>query len=141
MRIWIRIRTALSAWMNSCVGVAYLLLFIYVLILGDLLSEEDREAMARGEEPDWVQAQRDDFTETRDKDKDGKLNKEEVGEWVMPTGYDAIESEAAHLMYHADKDKVRVEDSRHINFGGTVFHYLFLHHLFHSSFILLLLTD
>ncbi|XP_030845346.1 calumenin-A [Strongylocentrotus purpuratus] len=59
----------------------------------------------QGEMPDWVEAERKGFAEYRDKDGDGKLNHEEVGDWIMPTHYDPIESEAKHLMYETDENK------------------------------------
>ena len=58
------------------------------------------------EEPDWVEREKRHFKEQRDKDKDGRLNREELGQWIMPDGYDHIEAEAKHLIYEADVDKV-----------------------------------
>eukprot|EP00731_Ephydatia_muelleri_P007586 Em0003g1834a len=59
-----------------------------------------------GEEvPEWVEREKKHFMEHRDKDKDGRLNKEELGLWIMPEGYDHVEAEAKHLIYEADVDK------------------------------------
>ncbi|KAL5503600.1 hypothetical protein EMCRGX_G010573 [Ephydatia muelleri] len=57
------------------------------------------------EEPEWVEREKKHFMEHRDKDKDGRLNKEELGLWIMPEGYDHVEAEAKHLIYEADVDK------------------------------------
>lgn len=43
--------------------------------------------------------------EHRDKDSDGKLNKEEMREWIMPLNFDHAEAEAKHLVGIADDDK------------------------------------
>ncbi|KAK6044818.1 hypothetical protein COOONC_17677 [Cooperia oncophora] len=50
-----------------------------------------------GKEPDWVQSEREMFKEHRDKDGDGKLNQEEMRDWIMPVGFDHAEAEARHL--------------------------------------------
>ncbi len=58
------------------------------------------------EEPDWVKSERDMFKQYRDTDKDGKLNKNEMKEWIMPSNFDHAEAEAKHLLHMADDDKV-----------------------------------
>ncbi|XP_041472099.1 calumenin-A-like [Lytechinus variegatus] len=72
----------------------------------------------QGEIPDWVEAERKGFGEYRDKDGDNRLNHEEVGDWIMPTHYDPILSEAKHLMYESDdnKDKELTKDEMIKNF-------------------------
>jgi len=67
--------------------------------LGDLWPEEDR---AKGEEPDWVKTEREQFTEFRDKNKDGKMDPEEVKDWILPPDYDHVSSEAKHLVSESD---------------------------------------
>jgi len=67
--------------------------------LGDLWPEEDR---AKGEEPDWVKTEREQFTEYRDKNKDGKMDPEEVKDWILPPDYDHVSSEAKHLLSESD---------------------------------------
>ena len=42
----------------------------------------------------------------RDKDGDGKLNREELKQWIMPENYDHAKAEAAHLIYESDTDSV-----------------------------------
>jgi len=56
------------------------------------------------EEPDWVKTEREQFANHRDTDKDGFLNKEEVGNWIIPPDYDHSEAEAKHLINEADTD-------------------------------------
>ncbi|CAG0879967.1 unnamed protein product [Darwinula stevensoni] len=63
---------------------------------------------AEGEqEPDWVQAERNQFGDIRDKNKDGFLDFEEVKQWIIPPDYDHAEAEAGHLIYETDEDKDR----------------------------------
>lgn len=60
----------------------------------------------RGEEPvEWVETEKEQFKEYRDKDKDGKLNLEEVKDWIIPPDYDHTDSETKHLIFEADVDK------------------------------------
>lgn len=58
-------------------------------------------------EPEWVKTEREQFTEFRDKNKDGKMDKEETRDWILPSDYDHAEAEAKHLVYESDSDKVR----------------------------------
>lgn len=57
------------------------------------------------EEPDWVKNERDQFTNFRDKNKDGFMDKLEVREWIMPDDYDHSEAEARHLVFESDANK------------------------------------
>lgn len=59
-----------------------------------------------GKEPDWVASEREMFSDTRDKNKDGKLDMDEMKEWIMPTGFDHADAEAHHLVHMSDDDKV-----------------------------------
>nr|VZI13624.1 unnamed protein product [Spirometra erinaceieuropaei] len=54
---------------------------------------------------DWAVREKDQFFKHRDKNGDKRMDRTEVGEWIMPTDYDPIEAEAKHLIYHADKNK------------------------------------
>ncbi|KAI6240121.1 Calumenin-A [Aphelenchoides fujianensis] len=72
--------------------------------IGDMYRPADYPEL-NGKEPEWVQAERDMFREHRDKDADGKLNKEEMREWIMPLNFDHAEAEAKHLVGIADDDK------------------------------------
>ncbi|VDD81956.1 unnamed protein product [Mesocestoides corti] len=51
---------------------------------------------------DWVQSEHQQFKETRDKNKDGFLDREEIRDWLFPAEYDHIESEVKHLMSETD---------------------------------------
>ncbi|KAF5403502.1 Reticulocalbin 3 EF-hand calcium binding domain [Paragonimus heterotremus] len=57
-----------------------------------------------GPEPSWVAREREQFRTYRDLDHDGQMDRREIGEWIMPTGYDPVEAETQHLFYHADSD-------------------------------------
>jgi len=57
------------------------------------------------EEPEWVTNEKEQFKEYRDKDKDGKLNTEEVKDWIIPPDYDHTDAETKHLIFEADADK------------------------------------
>ena len=70
---------------------------------GDLWPQSEREG---NEEPDWVKSEKEQFEKHRDKDGDGKLNVDEIGEWILPEDYDHAHAEANHLIHHADSNKV-----------------------------------
>ncbi|CAI5454079.1 unnamed protein product [Caenorhabditis angaria] len=72
--------------------------------IGDMYRPEDYPEL-NGKEPDWVQSEREMFKEHRDKDGDGKLNQEEMRDWIMPVGFDHAEAEARHLVGIADDNK------------------------------------
>lgn len=69
--------------------------------IGDLWPEEDRD----GEEPEWVKTEKEQFSLFRDVNKDGKMDKDEVANWILPPDYDHVSSEASHLISESDKDK------------------------------------
>jgi len=66
---------------------------------GDMWSEDS-------EEPEWVKAERQHFSDHRDFNRDGFLDRDEVQQWIQPSGYDQAKSEAKHLMFESDADKV-----------------------------------
>lgn len=68
---------------------------------GDMYNQEGDAT-----EPEWVKTEREQFTEFRDKNKDGKMDKDETRDWILPTDYDHAEAEAKHLVYESDSDKV-----------------------------------
>ena len=81
----------------------------YIWYLADVYDEDEDdedEEDAHDGPPDWVESEREQFKAHRDKDKDGKLNAEEVREWIIPEDYDHSESEAQHLVFTADENKV-----------------------------------
>lgn len=59
-----------------------------------------------GPEPDWVRTERDQFSDFRDLNKDGKMDQEEIQHWILPQDYDHAQAEARHLVYESDTDKV-----------------------------------
>ena len=58
-------------------------------------------------EPEWVKTEREQFTEFRDKNSDGRMDKDETRDWILPSDYDHADAEAKHLVYESDADKVR----------------------------------
>ena len=70
----------------------------------DIWPEYEREA--GGEEPEWLASEKEHFVTHRDKDGDGRLNKQELRDWIMPEDYDHAKAEATHLMYESDVDSV-----------------------------------
>ncbi|KAK6191750.1 hypothetical protein SNE40_003354 [Patella caerulea] len=69
--------------------------------IGDMLSDHKKG----DPEPDWVVNERKQFTDYRDKNKDGKMDKHEVMDWIIPADYDHSSAESKHLIYESDKDK------------------------------------
>uniref|UniRef100_A0A8C4R1G7 Reticulocalbin-3 n=1 Tax=Eptatretus burgeri TaxID=7764 RepID=A0A8C4R1G7_EPTBU len=65
--------------------------------IGDMYSPNDD-----AEEPDWVRTEREQFHEFRDKNKDGKMDREETRNWILPPDYDHAEIEAKHLVFESD---------------------------------------
>ncbi|KTF79779.1 hypothetical protein cypCar_00032769 [Cyprinus carpio] len=68
--------------------------------IGDMYNHEDEM-----DEPGWVATEREQFSEFRDKNKDGKMDKEETMDWILPADYDHAEAEAKHLVYESDTNK------------------------------------
>ncbi|XP_044285335.1 calumenin isoform X2 [Varanus komodoensis] len=68
--------------------------------IGDMYSHD-----GDAEEPEWVKTEREQFVEFRDKNHDGKMDKEETKDWILPSDYDHAEAEARHLVYESDQDK------------------------------------
>lgn len=58
------------------------------------------------DEPSWVQSEREQFTQFRDKDKSGFMEFEEIKRWILPDDYDNSEAEAKHLIYESDVNRV-----------------------------------
>ncbi|KAA8578491.1 hypothetical protein FQN60_002479 [Etheostoma spectabile] len=68
--------------------------------IGDMYTSD-----GEGEEPEWVATERQQFSEFRDKNNDGKMDKEETLDWILPSDYDHAEAEAKHLMHEADANQ------------------------------------
>lgn len=63
------------------------------------------ERKSKEEEPDWLTAEREQFNTHRDKNGDKKLDRKELGDWIIPEDFDHADAEAKHLIYEADVDK------------------------------------
>lgn len=75
---------------------------MYVFLhTGDMYSHD-----GNADEPEWVKTEREQFVEFRDKNRDGKMDKEETKDWILPSDYDHAEAEARHLVYESDQNKV-----------------------------------
>lgn len=70
-----------------------------------------------GPEPDWVSSEREQFSDFRDLNKDGKLDKDEIRHWILPQDYDHAQAEARHLVYESDKNKVVLGAGRRPGIG------------------------
>ncbi|XP_037553406.1 reticulocalbin-1 [Nematolebias whitei] len=68
--------------------------------IADMFAHEDG-----GPEPDWVKTEREQFSDFRDLNKDGKMDQDEIRHWIMPEDYDHAQAEARHLVYESDQDK------------------------------------
>ncbi len=69
-------------------------------ILEDIWSDKSQET------PQWVVTEQDAFRNTRDANKDGYLDREEVRNWIFPKDYDHSESEMKHLLSQSDDNRV-----------------------------------
>uniref|UniRef100_A0A8C4UUB4 Calumenin n=2 Tax=Neoaves TaxID=3078114 RepID=A0A8C4UUB4_FALTI len=68
--------------------------------IGDMYSHD-----GDADEPEWVKTEREQFVEFRDKNRDGRMDKEETKDWILPSDYDHAEAEARHLVYESDQNK------------------------------------
>ena len=73
---------------------------------GDDDDDEDDDDDNEDDDEEWKESERDQFRFYRDRNGDGKLDPDEVKQWVIPEDYDNSESEAKHLMEVSDEDKV-----------------------------------
>jgi len=53
---------------------------------------------------EWVRAEKERFDADLDKDKDGKMNREEILAWMIPSNEDMAEEEVKHLFAGSDDD-------------------------------------
>ncbi|KAI1732195.1 enoyl-CoA hydratase/isomerase domain-containing protein [Ditylenchus destructor] len=72
--------------------------------IGDMYRPDDYPEL-NGKEPEWVNSEREMFKEHRDKNNDGKLDSDEMRDWIMPLGFDHADAEAKHLVGIADDNK------------------------------------
>ena len=87
--------------------------YFLFFFLADMFAHEEG-----GPEPDWVKTERDQFSDFRDLNKDGKMDQEEIRQWILPKDYDHAQAEARHLVYESDLDKVHASFSRPVGVGG-----------------------
>nr|XP_020664322.1 reticulocalbin-2 [Pogona vitticeps] len=71
--------------------------------LEEFLGDYRRDPTAH-EDPEWILVEKDRFSNDYDKDKDGKLNPEELLSWVAPNNKGIAQEEAAHLIEEMDMD-------------------------------------
>ena len=84
----------------------------------DIYNEEDDDDEDNDDEedsdkdgvPDWVESEKEQFKNFRDKNMDGYLDLEEVRAWVIPEDYDNSKEETKHLFRESDMDRVGVID-------------------------------
>ncbi|XP_069758906.1 reticulocalbin-1 isoform X2 [Narcine bancroftii] len=69
--------------------------------IADMYAQEESK-----NEPEWVKTEREQFTDFRDLNKDGKMDKSEIRHWILPEDYDHAQAEARHLLYESDKNKI-----------------------------------
>lgn len=69
------------------------------------------------EEFEWVKIEREIFKIVRDKNGDGKMDFEEVKNWIMFFDYDYFEVEIRYFIYELDFDKVCI----YFGFGWGIF--------------------
>lgn len=110
------------SFLTSCVFLCFLVLdslgsrsrdpFIFdppllpFMLPGDMFTAENGL-----EEPEWVASERQQFSEFRDKNQDGKMDREETLDWILPADYDHAIAEAKHLLYESDSNKVGASPS------------------------------
>lgn len=70
------------------------------LTSGDIWVDRDQE------KPEWVKTEQEAFRTTRDANKDGFLDRQEVRDWIFPRDYDHSESEMKHLISQSDDNQV-----------------------------------
>jgi Ca2+-binding EF-hand superfamily protein len=58
------------------------------------------------EQAEWIDQERQLFHTNWDRNADGKLDRAELADWMMPVGVDYADNEAIHLITTADDDKV-----------------------------------
>jgi len=73
--------------------------------IADLWPRSEGEEEIEKGEPDWIKSEREQFTEHRDRNKDGKMDHAEVKHWIIPDDYDHSNAEAKHLIFEADAGK------------------------------------
>uniref|UniRef100_A0A2R9ACL8 Reticulocalbin-3 n=1 Tax=Pan paniscus TaxID=9597 RepID=A0A2R9ACL8_PANPA len=76
-----------------------------------------------GSEPDWVLSEREQFNECRDLNKDRKLDKDEIGHWILSQDYDHAQGEARHLVYMKSEAKEEILENWNMFVGSQATNY------------------
>lgn len=72
--------------------------------LAEYIGDMYRGVDGSDDEPDWVKNEREQFANYRDKNKDGRMDANEVKQWIIPPDFDHAEAEAKHLVQESDGD-------------------------------------
>jgi len=70
--------------------------------IADILADEEDENVNK---PEWIETEKKQFLSHRDKDGDGKVDIDELREWLNPGGVAPALAEAKHLIRLSDTDK------------------------------------
>lgn len=74
--------------------------------LNDLANDDDDDDDDDGDnEMGWTAEDEEEFRTEMDKDGDGKLNRDEIYQWLVPEDFDHIVDESNHLFAEADGDQ------------------------------------
>lgn len=99
----------IKLYVKTNVEIRFLFLFwhLFYVLKVDLARAYQSTPFDENEpEAEWVERERSQFRRFRDTNQDGRMDRTEVGEWIMPSNYDPIDAETKHLFYHADTNKV-----------------------------------
>lgn len=83
---------------NLIFSIAMFFLFSYITVTEFVGHYGDAEKA-----PGWVEREREEFARQFDKNKDGKLDREEVRDWALPQRGESLD-EAKHLIDGSDDD-------------------------------------
>ncbi|KAK2143849.1 hypothetical protein LSH36_807g00115 [Paralvinella palmiformis] len=67
--------------------------------------EDDDDDDYDDDKPEWLETEKKDFREVKDKNKDGRLDIKEVEQWIFPESEDYMVEEVHHLLAEADADQ------------------------------------
>lgn len=65
------------------------------------------EGLPEADLPDWVEDEKATFDYNLDRDQNGRLDAEEIRQWLVPDDATMFDVEARHLFYNADTNRVR----------------------------------
>jgi len=73
-----------------------------MIILAESIPGNDKHRDEEG----WMQSEKKNYYDLGDQDGDKKLNRKELGDWLLNPNIDYIEDEVRHLIEEADANKV-----------------------------------